>query len=188
MRANSKSNLNSSCGTGVPGLDDILCGGLPRDRVYLVKGDPGAGKTTLAMQFLLEGARRGETGLYITLSETREELEIVAASHGWSLAKIRLYELSAIEDQLLREADNTFFHPSEVELNRTSSALLDEVKRVKPMRVVLDSLSELRMLAETPLRYRRQILQLKQYFAGQKCTVLLLDDRSSGERDLQIES
>ena len=173
---------------GTRGLDEILGGGLPRNRVYLIQGDPGVGKTTLALKFLLEGARLGEVGLYITLSETKEELEMVADSHGWDLTKIKLFELSSVEDRLRRETDSTFFHPSEVELNRTTQALLDEVERIKPTRVVFDSLSEMRMLAETPLRYRRQILQLKQYFAGRKCTVLLLDDRSAGARDLQIES
>lgn len=173
---------------GIEGLDDILGGGLPRNRLYLVQGDPGVGKTTLALQFLLEGVKQGETGLYITLSETKEELEVVAESHGWDLRKINLFELSAVTESLKGEANNTFFHPSEVELNRTTKALLDEVKRVKPLRVVFDSLSEMRMLAETPLRYRRQILHLKEYFAGQKCTVLLLDDRSAGAHDLQIES
>lgn len=169
-------------------MDNILNGGLPQNRLYLVQGDPGVGKTTLALQFLLEGARQGETGLYITLSETKEELETVAVSHGWNLEKINLFELASMEESLQGEAESTFFHPSEVELNRTTKILLDEVERVKPQRVVFDSLSEMRMLAETPLRYRRQILRLKQYFAGHKCTVLLLDDRSAGARDLQIES
>ncbi|MGI8601639.1 MAG: ATPase domain-containing protein [Verrucomicrobiales bacterium] len=173
---------------GVEGLDDILEGGLPRNRLYLLQGDPGVGKTTLAMQFLLEGARRGETGLYITLSETKEELEAVAKSHGWDLGSIHLFELSAIAEQLRGEAESTFFHPSEVELNRTITTLLDRVEKVKPARVVFDSLSEMRMLAETALRYRRQILQLKQFFAGRECTVLLLDDRSSGTHDLKVES
>ncbi len=173
---------------GMKGLDDILGGGLPRNRVYLIKGDPGVGKTTLALQFLLEGARLGEGGLYITLSETKEELAMVADSHGWDLGKIHLFELSAVEEKLKGETESTFFHPSEVELNRTTKALLDEVERVKPARVVFDSLSEMRMLAETPLRYRRQILQLKQFFSGRKCTVLLLDDLTSGAEDLQIES
>lgn len=170
------------------GLDEILGGGLPRNRVYLIQGDPGVGKTTLALQFLLEGVRRGETGLYITLSETQEELGMVAESHGWDLEKIHLFELSSMEESLKGETESTFFHPSEVELNRTTKVLLDEVERVRPARVVFDSLSEMRMLAETPLRYRRQILQLKQYFAGRKCTVLLLDNRSAGAPDLQIES
>jgi circadian clock protein KaiC len=179
---------NSKCTTAVEGLDDVLCGGLPRNRIYLIQGDPGVGKTTLALQFLLEGTRLGETGLYITLSETKEELEMVAESHGWDFTKLNLFELSSVEQNLKGETENTLFHPSEVELNRTTKALLDEVESVKPMRVVFDSLSEMRMLAETPLRYRRQILQLKQFFAGRKCTVLLLDDQSAGARDLQIES
>lgn len=176
------------CTVGVEGLDHILGGGLPRDRLYLVQGDPGVGKTTLAMQFLLEGARLGEAGLYITLSETKDEIDSVAKSHGWKLNQLHFYELSAIEAHVRGDSESTFFHPSEVELNRISSALLEEVERVNPTRVVFDSLSEMRMLAETPLRYRRQILQLKQFFAGRKCTVLLLDDRSSGSHDLQVES
>lgn len=176
------------CPTGVAGLDDILGGGFPRNRIYLIQGDPGVGKTTLALQFLLEGAKTGETGLYITLSETREELEAVAESHGWDLDPIELFELSSMQAALAGETDNTFFHPSEVELNRTTEALLTQIARTRPQRVVFDSLSEMRMLAESPLRYRRQILRLKQYFSGRKCTVLLLDDRSAGATDLQIES
>lgn len=130
----------------------------------------------------------GENCLYINLSETKEELEIVARSHGWNLEKINLFELASVEESLRGETESTFFHPSEVELSRTTKTLLQEVDRLKPSRVVFDSLSEMRMLAETPLRYRRQILRLKQYFAGRKCTVLLLDDHSAGERDLQVES
>jgi len=183
-----KSDATVRCAMGCEGLDDILGGGLPRNRVYLLQGDPGVGKTTLALQFLLEGARLGETGLYITLSETKEELEAVAESHGWTLGGLNLFELSSMEHQLRSETENTFFHPSEVELNRTMKLLLAEVDRVKPSRVVFDSLSEFQMLAETPLRYRRQVLQMKQFLAGRKCTVLLLDDRSSGVRDVQIES
>jgi circadian clock protein KaiC len=188
MSIKSADQQNSRCTMGIEGLDDVLCGGLPRNRIYLIQGDPGVGKTTLALQFLMEGVQAGETSLYITLSETKEELEVVAESHGWKLDSFHLFELSSVEERLKGETDNTFFHPSEVELNRTTSALLDEVERVKPDRVVFDSLSEMRLLAETPLRYRRQILQLKQYFAGRKCTVLLLDDRSLGARDLQIDS
>jgi len=146
------------------------------------------GKTTLALQFLLEGARGGEAGLYITLSETKEELEMVAASHGWDLTPLNLFELSSIQDHLLGETDHTFFHPSEVELNRITKALLAEIERVNPVRVVFDSLSEMRLLAETSLRYRRQILQLKQFFAGRKATALFLDDCTSETDDLQIES
>src|SRR6187431_2688550 len=182
------SPITERCSMGVPGLDAVLDGGLPARRLYLIQGDPGVGKTTLAMQFLLEGVRRGETGLYVSLSETKDEIEVVASSHEWDLSEIHLYELSTIEEQIRGDSESTFFHPSEVELNRTIGALLAEVERVKPMRVVFDSLSEMRMLADTPLRYRRQILQLKQFFAGRKCTVCFLDDHTGGQRDLQIES
>lgn len=180
---------STRCPTGVPGFDDVLCGGLPRHRLYLVQGDPGVGKTTLALQFLLEGAKHGETSLYITLSETKEELLGIASSHGWNLDQIHLFELSAVEE-LIRgsKTDSTFFHPAEVELTRMTGSLLKEVERIKPSRVVFDSLSELRMLAETPLRYRRQILQFKQFFSGRKSTILLLDDRTSSRHDLQVES
>jgi circadian clock protein KaiC len=176
------------CTTGIVGLDEVLGGGLPVNRLYLVQGHPGAGKSTLALQFLREGVRRGERVLYITLSETREELESVAQSHGWDLRDITLFEMAAKDASLEQEADTTFFHPSEVELNRTTAALLDEVERCNPSRVVFDSLSEMRMLADTPLRYRRQILQLKQFLAGRKCTVLFLDDLTSGTHDLHVES
>jgi circadian clock protein KaiC len=169
-------------------MDAILFGGLPKDRLYLVQGDPGVGKTTLAMQFLLEGAQAGQTGLYITLSETKEEIALVARSHGWDLSRIHLYDLSTIEDTIRGDTESTFFHPSEVELHRFIQALIAEVERIAPARVVFDSLSEMRMLADTALRYRRQILELKQFFAGKRCTVLLLDDRSSGREDLQVGS
>jgi circadian clock protein KaiC len=167
------------CASGVEGLDDILAGGLPRDCFYLVQGDPGSGKTTLALQFLLEGLRRGEKVFYITLSETREELLQVARSHGWSIDKIPLLDLSAVENLLRPEAQTTVFHPSEVELTKVSQLLLNEVRKVRPKRVVFDSLSEFRLMAETALRYRRQLLTLKQHFAKMKSTVLLLDDRMS---------
>jgi circadian clock protein KaiC len=157
--------------------------------MYLLEGDPGVGKTTLALQFLRQGIKDGEPGLYITLSETKDELKAVAQSHGWTLDDFPVFELAAIEQQLKDVSDTTFYQPSELELNRTTKVLTDEVERLKPARVVFDSLSELRLLAETPLRHRRQILSLKQFFGGRKCTVLLLDDRTtSSNRDAQVQS
>ena len=158
-------------------MDDILAGGLPRDCFYLVQGDPGSGKTTLALQFLLEGIRCGESVFYVTLSETRQELLKVTRSHGWSLESIPLLELSAIEQLLRPEAQTTIFRPSEVELNKVSKLLIDEVSKTRPKRVVFDSLSEFRLLAETALRYRRELLNLKRHFAKYRSTVLLLDDK-----------
>lgn len=174
--------------TGSAGLDQVLNGGLPANRLYLVEGDPGAGKTTLALQFLIEGAARGEAVLYVTLSETKEELTAVAASHGWSLEGINIHELVTPEDALRAEEQYTIFHPSEVELGDTTKTIIEEVERIVPRRVVFDSLSEMRLLARDPLRYRRQILALKQYFSGRQCTVILLDDRTSTEADLQVQS
>ena len=174
--------------TGVHGLDSILGGGLARHHLYLVEGDPGTGKTTIAMQFLMEGVRHGQKGLYVTLSESASELLEIADSHDWSLDDINLFELVADETQLKPETQYTVFSPSEIELADTTNAVLAEVERLQPARVVFDSLSELRLLAGNSLRYRRQILGLKQYFAGRKCTVLLLDDRTAEGRDLQLES
>jgi circadian clock protein KaiC len=174
--------------TGISGLDNILRGGLPRNRFFLIEGDPGAGKTTLALDFLLRGAAAGERGLYITLSETRDELEEIATSHGWDLSAISIFELSAIEHELNEDEQTTLFYPSEVELGRTTRVLLDEVERVQPVRVVFDSLSEMRLLAQQPLRYRKQMLALKQYFAGRKITVVLLDDRTLNGADREIQS
>ena len=165
------------CSSGVEGLDDVLCGGLPRSCVYLIQGDPGSGKTTVALQFLLEGVRQGESVFYITLSETRDELLRVTRSHGWSLDNIPLLELSAIEQLVRPEAQTTVFHSSEVELNKISSLVLDQAEKTRPTRVVFDSLSEFRLIAETALRYRRELLNLKQRFASLNSTVLLLDDK-----------
>jgi circadian clock protein KaiC len=175
--------------TGIAGLDDILNGGLPQGHLYLVEGDPGTGKTTLALQFLLEGVRHGESVIYVTLSESRKELEQVVRSHGWSTDSLQIYEMAPPEDDLNPEAQYTVFHPSEVELADTITAILEQVDATNPQRVVFDSLSELRMLARDPLRYRRQILALKRHFAGRNCTVLLLDDRTAeGSHDLQLQS
>jgi len=176
------------CPTGVPGLDAILCGGLPRGALYLIDGNPGVGKTTLALQFLLHGVQQNERCLYITLSETKAELDAVARSHGWRLEGIDIIELSAIERSLAGKAENTMFQSAEVELNHLSKLLLEEVERIRPERVVLDSLSELRLLAQNPLRYRRQILTFKQRFAERGSTVLLLDDRSAVGQDVQVHS
>ncbi|MBC7818099.1 MAG: AAA family ATPase [Planctomycetaceae bacterium] len=174
--------------TGIAELDEILGGGLTAHRLYLVEGVPGSGKTTLATQFLLEGARLGEPVLYVTLSETEEETRAVAASHGWTLDGITILELIPSEDSLKPDEQYTMFHPSEVELSQTTKKILADVERLKPVRVVFDSLSELRLLAGSPLRYRRQILALKQFFAGRRCTVLLLDDLTAVDRDLQVQS
>jgi circadian clock protein KaiC len=173
--------------TGVAGLDNILGGGLTKDRLYLVEGTPGTGKTTLSLQFLLEGVEKGEAGLYITLSETAAELCAVAASHGWSLDKLSLFELVS-ESGLDPDSEQSILHPSEVELGETTREVMKMVDELRPARVVFDSLSEMRLLAQNPLRYRRQILALKQFFANRQCTVLMLDDRTSDPNDLQLHS
>lgn len=174
--------------TGVPGLDDILGGGFTANRLYLIEGVPGSGKTTLAMQCLMAGAARGERVLYVTLSETEEELRSVAVSHGWDLSGIAIHELMPSEADLEPEFQNTMYHPSEVELAETTQRILREVEQTKPSCVVFDSLSELRLLAGSALRYRRQILALKQFFATRACTVLLLDDMTATDRDQQVQS
>ncbi|QDT75126.1 ATPase domain-containing protein [Lacipirellula limnantheis] len=174
--------------TGISGMDDILRGGFPADCVYMVSGTPGTGKTTLALQFLLEGVRSGESCLYVTLSETRREIEKVAVSHGWDLTGLNICELIPTEGNLSADAQLTVFNPSEFELGETTQAMIAEVDRCAPQRVVLDSLSELRLVAQNPLRYRRQILALKQYFAGRDCTVLMLDDCTGSDADNQLES
>lgn len=175
--------------TGINGLDTVLRGGLPSRRLFLVQGQPGSGKTTLALQFLLEGVRRGEGCLYVTLSESEEEIQGVAASHGWSLDGIVIYDLSLVEHQLREGEENSLFHPGEVELQETTQPVLEQIASQRPVRVVFDSLSELRMLAVHPLRYRRRILSLKQHLAKHGCTTLFLDDGTSDPKgDLQLQS
>jgi circadian clock protein KaiC len=174
--------------TGCGGLDDILGGGLRRNHLYLIEGDPGTGKTTLALQFLLEGVASEEKGVYITLSESPKELKEVAESHDWSLEGISLVEMAPHNSGTLAEDEYTVFHPSDIELVDTVKNILERVESLNPTRVVFDSLSELRMLARESLRYRRQILALKRYFAGKDTTVLLLDDRTADANDLQLQS
>jgi len=176
-----------SVSTGIPGLDELLRGGLTAHRMYVVEGAPGSGKTTLALQFLLTGRDSDERTLYVTLSETVSELKAIAASHGWNLDRVELFQLSQSEG-IKPEDQYTLYHPAEVELGETIKAMLGTIERVQPSRVVLDSLSELKLLARDPLRYRRQILALKEFFAGRECTVLLLDDMTAGGADLQVES
>jgi len=173
--------------TGVPGLDDILGGGLTASRLYLLEGTPGTGKTTLALQFLRDGLDRGERTLYVTLSETADELTAAAATHGWSLDGIEVHEL-VNEMGLDPDSEQSILHPSEVELGETVKEVIARVNDLDPARVVFDSLSELRLLAQNPLRYRRQILALKQFFAKRACTVLMLDDRTSEAGDVQLHS
>ncbi|MEO6096444.1 MAG: ATPase domain-containing protein [Fibrobacteria bacterium] len=179
---------SKACFTGIAGLDKILNGGLPRHRFYMIQGDPGVGKTTLALQFLMEGVAAGEKALYITLSETKDELLAVAESHGWEISGLEVMELNSLEQTTLSESQNSLFHPSEVELMQTVRTVLDLVERIKPQRIVIDSLSEFRLLSQDALRYRRQMLSFKQYFAVTGSTILLLDDRTSGETDLLIQS
>jgi circadian clock protein KaiC len=174
--------------TGVSGLDDVLSGGLPVNRLYLIQGNPGVGKTTLALQFLMAGARAGERVLYVTLSETEAEIRQVAESHGWDLSGVDLFELSNAEQTLRLDDENTLYASEDVDLKETVRVLLEHVDALKPQRVVFDSLSEIRLLANSPVRYRRQLLGLKHYFAGQNCTTMLLDDHSSGADDMQVES
>jgi circadian clock protein KaiC len=173
--------------TGVYGLDELLGGGLPAERLHLIEGDPGTGKTTLAMQFLLEGRLQRESCLYVMLSETAQELHAIAESHGWSLDGIELCELASA-DSHREEQQYTLFHPAEIELGEMVKIVFEAADRVRPSRVVLDSLSELRLLARDPLRYRRQILALKGFFAARRCTALMLDDHTSGAEDMQLRS
>jgi circadian clock protein KaiC len=174
--------------SGIEGLDDVLCGGFTPNRMYLCEGTPGSGKTTLGLQFLNAGVRNGERVLYVTLSESVEELRDIADSHGWTLQGFQLRELIPAATSLQPDDQYTVFHPSEVELTETTKLILQDIEKHKPTRVVFDSLSELRLLAGNPLRYRRQILALKQFFAGRGCTLLMLDDLTATDRDLQVQS
>jgi circadian clock protein KaiC len=174
------------CSIGIFGLDRILNGGLPSGRLYLIEGNPGVGKTTLAIQFLLEGMRLGERCLYVTLSETRSELLAVAEGHGWNLEGISIIELSAIEAAIAK-SPTMMFPSAEVELNQLTKMLTAEIESTRPERLVLDSLSEMRLMAQNPLRYRREILRLKQHLATLNCTALMLDDRTQGS-DVQVHS
>jgi circadian clock protein KaiC len=182
-------SADQRAGTGISGLDEILGGGLPRERVYLLEGTPGTGKTTLSLQFLLAGVQQKEPVLYIALSETAAELRAVAESHGWSLDGLDILELSVIEPEAAEgDPQYTLFHPAEVELNQTLETIRQRAVAVRPSRIVLDSLAEMRLLAQDPLIYRRQILAMKQYFLGCKCTVLFLDDRSPGMDEVHFQS
>lgn len=183
-----ESSRTNRIATGINGLDYVLAGGLPRDQIYLVQGDPGVGKTTFALQFLLEGLRQGEAALYVTFSESRRELEDVAASHGWDIGRLAMFDLSATESLFQLEAQNTVFHSSEIELTETTQALLRAIESSHPVRLAIDSVSELRLLAGSDLRFRRQLLFLKTYFAQRGMTVLLVDDLADPERSHTLQS
>jgi circadian clock protein KaiC len=166
--------------TGIEGLDAILRGGLPQNRLYLIEGHPGTGKTTIGLHFLREGEKQGEKGLYITVSESREELIAVGKSHGWDLENLEIKDLSVSSDELNEDSHYTIFHPVEVELDETTKEIVREIERINPSRVVFDSLADLRMLTSDSLRFRRQIFALKQFFHRRQCTVMLLDDYAEG--------
>jgi len=183
-----KPGKSAMAATGIAGLDDILNGGLARGRAFLLEGNPGTGKTTIALQFLLEGARSGERGLYVTLSETQDELHATATSHDWKLNGIDIHELLPPENLLSEDQRQSLLYSSDLELGETTKRIFSEFERVAPDRIVLDSLSEIRLLAQSSLRYRRQILALKHYFAKRDTTVLLLDDLTTEIDDKAVHS
>ena len=187
-RTHSTSKREQRAQLGIAGLDYILDGGLPVNHLYLIEGNPGTGKTTLALQYLIEGRAKGETGLYVTLSESQAELTEVATSHGWTLDGIEIHQMESLDTGLTGEDQYTVFHPAEIELNDTMKRICKRVEASNPTRVVFDSLSEMRLMARDSLRYRRQVLALKQFFVGRHCTVLLLDDNTSVNGDLQLQS
>lgn len=174
--------------TGIRGLDDVLAGGFARGCLYLLEGNPGTGKTTIALQFLMEGAEAGEKGLHITLSETERELRNSAASHGWPLDGIEIFELVTPDLSLEASQEQSLLYSSDLELGETTRRILQVIEGSKPNRIVFDSLSEIRLLAQSSLRYRRQILALKQYFVRQGATVLLLDDLTAEAQDRTVHS
>jgi circadian clock protein KaiC len=176
------------CSTGIYGLDDVLHGGFPPGHTYLIEGDPGAGKTTVGLQFLLAGVAQGEKVLYVTLAESRPELEAVAASHGLSLDGIDIFEAAPRELGTTPDQQYTVFHPAEVELADVMESVLHKIEELGPARVIIDSMSEFRMLAREPVLYRRQILSLKQFFTGSNCTALLLDDRTPQQAEIQLQT
>jgi circadian clock protein KaiC len=180
--------LTKKANFGIAGLDDVTAGGLSRSRLFLLEGSPGTGKTTIALQFLLAGAAAGERSLYITLSETEDELRNGAQSHGWSLDGLEIFELVPPESLLDDEQQQSLLYSSDLELGETTRRIFEAFERVKPDRVVLDSLSEIRLLAQSSLRYRRQILALKHYFARSRATVLMLDDLTSEANDRTVHS
>lgn len=169
--------------TGIAGLDEVLRGGLPEHQMYFIQGDPGAGKTTLSFQFLLEGVRRGERALYVTLSASKRDLERVARSHGWDISKIDIYE----QFHTATNTDSTIFRPAEIELAKTVRAILDVIDQRSPDRLVIDSLGEIRLLSESSLRYRKQLLTLKEFFRDRSITALVLDDRTVAARDSEVQ-